>query len=210
MQPYKSFKELKESEVEGKDYCIHFREGKTGILVMAPHAGDIEPATGELADAIAGSEHSFYGFWGLKAKHNSVLHLDSTRFDEPLAVDLVKRSQTVLTIHGSKETQKIIFVGGRNTELKQIIQSDLQHLGILLSESSRLPGMKPENICNRSRSGRGVQLEVSVGLRREFFKGATEATLNKSNRHFVKLVKALRASLNDYLARSGFETTSKV
>ena len=58
MQPYGSFKELKENEVQGKDYCIHFREGTTGILVMAPHAGDIEPATGELADAIAGSEHS--------------------------------------------------------------------------------------------------------------------------------------------------------
>ncbi|MBW2411888.1 MAG: poly-gamma-glutamate hydrolase family protein [Deltaproteobacteria bacterium] len=199
MQPYGSFKELKENEIEGEDYRIHFREGKTGILIMAPHAGDIEPATGELADAIAGGEHSFYGFWGLKAKHNSVLHIDSTRFDEPLAVDLVKKSQTVLTIHGSKETQKIIFVGGRNTELKQIIQNGLQQLGIPLGESLRLPGIKADNICNRSRSGQGVQLEISAGLRIEFFKGVSGAAPDHSTRHFVKLVDALRAALNHYL-----------
>ena len=199
MQPYRSFKALRENEVEGKDYRIHFREGKTGILVMAPHAGDIEPATGELADAIAGSEHSFYGFWGLKAKNNSVLHIDSTRFDEPLAVDLVRKSQTVLTIHGSKESQKIIFVGGRNTEFKQVIQNDLQQLGIPLDESSRLPGIKLENLCNRSRSGQGVQLEISAGLRREFYKGSTGAALNKSNRDFVNLVDALRAALSKYI-----------
>jgi phage replication-related protein YjqB (UPF0714/DUF867 family) len=201
MQPYESFKELKENEVEGKDYRIHFREGKTGILVMAPHAGDIEPATGELADAIAGSEHSCYGFWGLKAKHNSVLHIDSTRFDEPLAVDLVRKSETVLTIHGSKESQKIIFVGGRNTGLKQVIQNDLQQLGIPLGESSRLPGIKLENICNRSRSGQGVQLEISAGLRREFYNGGTGTAPNKSNRDFMRLVNALRAALNKYLAK---------
>ncbi len=202
MQPYGSFKALRENEVEGKDYRIHFREGKTGILVMAPHAGDIEPATGELADAIAGSEHSFYGFWGLKAKNNSVLHIDSTRFDEPLAVDLVRRSQTVLTIHGSKESQRIIFVGGRNTELKQVIQNDLQQLGIPLDESSRLPGIKLENLCNRSRSGQGVQLEISAGLRREFYKGGTSTAPNKSNRDFVKLVNALQIALKKYLMSS--------
>ena len=116
MQTYESFIELKDNEVEGKDYCIRFRKGKSGILVMAPHAGDIEPATGELADAIAGNEHSFYGLWGLKAKQNAVLHISSTRFDEPVAVDLAQNSQTVLTIHGSKETLKMIFVGGRNTK----------------------------------------------------------------------------------------------
>ena len=202
MQSYGSFKELKENEAKGIDYRIHFREGKTGILVMAPHAGDIEPATGELADAVAGSEHSFYGFWGLKAKHNSVLHIDSARFDEPLAVELVGISQTVLTIHGSKESQKIIFVGGRNTELKQIIQSELQQLGIRLGESPRLLGIKPENICNRSRSGQGVQLEISAGLRKEFYKGVTGTAPSRSNRDFVKLVNALQIALNKYLMSS--------
>jgi phage replication-related protein YjqB (UPF0714/DUF867 family) len=78
----------------------------------------------------------------------------------------------------------------------------LRQLGIPLSESSRLLGMKPDNICNRSRSGRGVQLEISAGLRREFFKGAIEAKLNKSNRHFVNLVDALRTALKKYLMSS--------
>ena len=210
MQAYGSFLELYVSEVEGKDYCIRFREGKTGILVMAPHAGDIEPATGELADAIAGNEHSYYGFWGLKPKHNAVLHISSTRFDEPHAVDLAKKSQTVLTIHGSKETQKMIFVGGRNTELKQMVQSALQDLHIPLGESSHLPGLKPENICNRSRTGQGVQLEISAGLRKEFYRGIPGTKPNESNRHFMVLVDALKAALTNYLTISGFKTTSKV
>jgi phage replication-related protein YjqB (UPF0714/DUF867 family) len=194
MFEYQSYLELKKIEVEGKDYCISYREGKTGIVVMAPHAGDIEPASGELADAVAGNEHSFYAFWGLKDKNNASLHISSTRFDEPIGVDLAQKSKTTLTIHGSKETRKMVYVGGRDKKLKRIIQTALRGIEIPTGESSRLQGIKPENICNRSRSGQGVQLEISAGLRQEFY-GGGGATLNKNNRNFVKLVKVLRDAL---------------
>ncbi len=49
-----------ENETKGKDYRIHLRHGKSGILVMAPHGGGIEPGTTEIADAVAGAERSFY------------------------------------------------------------------------------------------------------------------------------------------------------
>ena len=198
MFEYQSYFELEKNEVEGKDYCISHREGKTGIVVMAPHAGDIEPATGELADAIAGNEHSFYAFWGLKDKNNASLHIDSTRFDEPIGVDLAQKSKTTLTIHGSKETRKIIYVGGREKKLKHIIQRALQGIEIPTGESFRLQGIKSENICNRSRSGQGVQLEISAGLRKEFYGGISGTTLNKSNQNFVRLVNALRESIRNY------------
>ena len=197
---YGSYSELKENEAEGKDYCIRYREGKTGIVVMAPHAGDIEPATGELADAVAEKAHSFYAFLGLKAKNNASLHISSTRFDEPIAVNLVQKSNTVLTIHGSMQTRKLIYVGGRDKKLKHIIQKALQAIEIEMGEFSRLQGIKPENICNRSRSGQGVQLEISAGLRKEFYGGVSATALNKSNRHFVKLVNALRDALSNYLS----------
>ena len=198
MLEYQSYLELKKIEVEGKDYCISYREGKTGIVVMAPHAGDIEPATGELADAVAGKDHSFYAFWGLKDKNNASLHISSTRFDEPIGVDLVQKSKTTLTIHGSKETRKIIYIGGRDKKLKRIIQKSLQGIGIPTGESSRLQGIKPENICNRNRSGQGVQLEISAGLRQEFYGGVSGTTLNKRDQNFVSLVNALTEAIRNY------------
>jgi len=198
MLEYQSYLELKEIEVEGKDYCISYREGKTGIVVMAPHAGDIEPATGELADAIAGNEHSFYAFWGLKDKNNASLHIDSTRFDEPIAVGLAQKSDLVLTIHGSREKRKVVYVGGRDLRVRQIIRKTLRQVDIAVGESSRLPGLKPDNICNRSRSGQGAQLEISAELRKEFYDGGSSATLNIKHRNFVKLVKALRDALSNY------------
>ena len=88
----------------------------------------------------------------------------------------------------------MIYVGGRDKKLKRIIQTTLQGIEIPTGESSRLQGIKPENICNRSRSGQGVQLEISAGLRKEFY-GGGGATLNKNNRNFVKLVKVLRDAL---------------
>ena len=99
MQTYDSFIELKDNEAEGKDYCIRFRKGKSGILVMAPHAGDIEPATGELADAIAGNEHSFYGLWGLKAEQNAVSKTIAAATDDAtraLKIDEMQKLKEVL------------------------------------------------------------------------------------------------------------------
>jgi phage replication-related protein YjqB (UPF0714/DUF867 family) len=199
MAEYQSYFELKKNEVEGKDYCIHFREGNSGILVMAPHAGDIEPATGELADSVAGDEHSFYAFWGMKAKNNARLHISSTCFDEPLAVDLAQRSNLVLTIHGSRAKRKVVYLGGRDQKAKDIVKKSLQQIEIPVGELSRLPGLKPENICNRNRFGKGVQLEISAGLREEFYEGDSDAALNMGHRNFVGLVKAIRGALRNCL-----------
>ena len=199
MAEYQSYSELKENEVEGKDYCIHFREGKSGILVMAPHAGDIEPATGELADSVAGDEHSFYAFWGMKERNNARLHISSTCFDEPVAVDLAQRSSLVLTIHGSRQKRKVVYLGGRDQKVKDIVKKSLQRIQIPVGESSRLPGLKPENICNRNRSGKGVQLEISAGLRKEFYEWESDPALNRRHRNYVGLVKAVRDALESCL-----------
>ena len=198
MHEYQSYSELKENEVEGEDYSISFREGSTGIVVMAPHAGDIEPATGELADAVAGNDHSFFAFWGLKDKNNARLHISSTRFDEPIAVNLAQNSHLVLTIHGSRAGRKMVYVGGRDHEMKKIIQGSLQRVRIPVGDSSRLQGLKSENICNRSRTGQGVQLEISAGLRQEFYSGVSGGSLNRSNLGFERLVNALQEALRHY------------
>ncbi len=69
------------------------RSGSSGILVMAPHGGGIEPGTGDIADGVAGQHHSFYCFKGIKKQGNRALHITSNRFDEPLAMAMVRGSK---------------------------------------------------------------------------------------------------------------------
>ena len=48
--PYQSFRALARHEKRMRDYRILARPGRTGLLVMAPHGGGIEPGTDTLAD----------------------------------------------------------------------------------------------------------------------------------------------------------------
>jgi phage replication-related protein YjqB (UPF0714/DUF867 family) len=74
---------------------------------VAPHGGGIEPGTSELADAIAGSDLSFYTFEGLKSSGNTDLHITSTRFDEPMCLTLLASSSVVVTLHGEHSTKTV-------------------------------------------------------------------------------------------------------
>jgi phage replication-related protein YjqB (UPF0714/DUF867 family) len=49
-------------EKEGRDYEVHQRKGASGIAVIAPHGGGIEPGTMDIADSVAGEEHTFCCF----------------------------------------------------------------------------------------------------------------------------------------------------
>ncbi|MCA1601484.1 MAG: poly-gamma-glutamate hydrolase family protein [Acidobacteria bacterium] len=90
MDLYPSFTHLSRREREGRDYRIRWRTGDSGVAIVAPHGGGIERGTSEVADGIAGREHGFYAFEGLKSVGNHVLHLSSNRFDEPQALRLVR------------------------------------------------------------------------------------------------------------------------
>ena len=99
MERYGNYCQLRQNEKEGEDYQVHVRRGISGILVMAPNGGGIEPGTTEIADAVAGDEHSFYSFEGLKRRENLSLHITSRRFDEPVGVRMAKDSETVRNLH---------------------------------------------------------------------------------------------------------------
>jgi phage replication-related protein YjqB (UPF0714/DUF867 family) len=81
--------------------------------------------------------------------------------------------------------------------MKETIFKSLRQVDFSVGESSRLPGWKLENLCNQGRLREGVQLEISAGLRREFFKDTSGTTLNKNNSFFVILVNALRTALGN-------------
>ncbi len=198
MQKYHSYKELQENETIGKDYRIRKRYGKSGIAVMAPHGGGIEPGTTEIAEAVAGDVHTFYTFSGLKEIGNAQFHIASKKFDEPIGIEIAKNSRTILTIHGCRESEKLIYIGSGDKRLKEKVRKSLLEANFSVLETPRFSGKNPFNICNRSRSCMGVQLEISAGLRREIFRDLSRIHRKKSTRLFDQFVKAIRDALSEH------------
>ena len=60
----------------------------------------------------------------------------------------------------------MIYVGGLDTKLKAHIIQALRAAGLPVADDHpKYLGINPRNICNRSLTGKGVQLEVSRHLR---------------------------------------------
>ncbi|MGA2515900.1 MAG: poly-gamma-glutamate hydrolase family protein [Thermodesulfobacteriota bacterium] len=167
MASYTSFRALAAREAEGQDYRIRVEVRDPRVLIMAPHGGKIEPATSEVAEAIAGADYSFYSFEGLKADGNGVLHIESHVFDEPRALGAVEKADIIVSLHGQVDRkEEFVMVGGLDDGLRSEIQGQLEAAGFRTRPPSEgLMGTDPMNLCNRGRSRRGVQLEISRKVR---------------------------------------------
>jgi len=196
---YPDFETLSRNERAGIDFGILVRRAKPAFAIVSPHGGGIEPGTSEIADATAGSELSYYAFEGLKSSRNSDLHITSTRFDEPLCLTLVGESEVVVTIHGehSDEDGAGIFVGGLDEKLGRRLGKALRSEGFVVGRhpDPDLQGIEPENLCNRGKSGQGVQLEISRGLRKQMFKSLSREGRKQPTAKFFAFVAALRSVL---------------
>ena len=197
MDKYANYDDLKQHEKEGEDYVILLRENNSRIAVIATHGGGIEPGTVDIADGIASSEHTFYAFKGIKRKGNAVLHITSNKFDEPKGVRLAENADVVVSIHGYQGEDEVVFIGGKNQGLKEKIRYMLNEAGFYaeISTKTGLRGQHPENICNRCRSGEGVQLEISRGLRDRMFDNLDRRSWRKKTRLFFEFVDTLREAL---------------
>lgn len=200
MDKYKNFAELERNEREGEDYTILYRELESNIAIMAPHGGGIEPGTIDIADALAGSDYTFYGFKGMKKRGNKILHMTSSRYDEPMGLKISKNASTVISIHGAHDKGEKIFIGGCNQELKQKLTQALIVAGFRaeISDVPGMRGMKSENICNRCKTGKGVQLEISRGLREKMFENLDRRSLRKKRNIFYDFVTSLKTALLCY------------
>jgi phage replication-related protein YjqB (UPF0714/DUF867 family) len=164
---YETFAQLAEAEVPGTDYRVHaVTRPDSSVIVIAPHGGTIEYGTSEIARLIAGDDHSFFAFEGLKPMARSRdLHITSHRFDHPECLAHVERAAVVLAVHGCKGEAEI-FVGGLDRELTVLLTERLSGAGFrATAEGHRYPGRNPLNICNRGARGRGAQLELTRDLR---------------------------------------------
>jgi phage replication-related protein YjqB (UPF0714/DUF867 family) len=164
---YASFAELASFEASGTDYRIHaVARPDSPVIVIAPHGGSIEVGTSELAGLIAGDDHSFFAFEGLKPYGgNRDLHITSHRFDHPQCLEWVGRCAVTLAVHGCIGEARI-YVGGLDDELTALLTGHLSAAGFDTSaDGHRYPGRNPLNICYRGARGRGAQIEVTKDLR---------------------------------------------
>lgn len=197
MDIYTSFENLQQNEKEGTDYRIRWRTGSSGIAILSIHGGEIEPGTTRIANAIAGWEHSFYSFEGIKAGGNFALHITSTRFDEPIAMEVVCQSDIIISIHGSAGKLPAVHLGGLDEELKRQIMGELNGAGFHVTGCKTLPygATDQKNICNLCGRGMGVQLEISRGLRAMMFRDLTPKGRRHPTTLFDSFINAVRKAI---------------
>lgn len=193
---FRSFLELADAYVRGKDFHITTRVGSTqpGVLIMAPHGGKIEARTAEIADATAGQDYSCYLFEAkLPANNKEEMHIASENYDVPEALTAVETAEFVIALHGRRDVDdpENIWMGGLDVEFSK-------HIGSALHETGGFPvrynppafkGTHPQNICNRGTSNAGVQLEIPMALREEF---------RKTPAREARFVDCLRAAIASY------------
>jgi len=189
---YKSFEELNAVEREGLAFRRQVKNRRTKWAVIAPHGGGIEPGTTEIAGAIAGWRLSLYTFDGIRQSGNELLHITSTLFDEPRGLTLIQASEYILAIHGCEGWEPQVHVGGLEIAIGDQIINVLQKAGFsAVRATTQYHGTQSENICNQGRSGRGVQLEISEGLRRSLFRGLDRNGRKEPRPTFRVFVKAI-------------------
>ncbi len=163
---YHAFADLAAHEKLGIDYRFRVVDLGTPQVILAPHGGWIELGTSEIAEAIAGMDLSFYAFEAMRDGPHGDYHITSHHFDEPEAIDLIGKSRIAVAVHGRQnEGREVVWMGGRATALRDVIGASLRGAGFEAEINERLPGLDRANICNRTLSGKGVQLEIPRSLR---------------------------------------------
>ena len=163
---YGSFDDLKQNETLDTDYIISISDVGSPVTIIAPHGGKIEPRTAYIARNIARDKFNYYCFEGVKANNNRRLHITSHNFDEPAALELVARSATVVAVHACTDRDSRVYLGGLDKTLIAYLAKRLKAKRIMVAEENyKYQGRNPANICNRGFNGKGVQLEISRGLR---------------------------------------------
>lgn len=190
---YGSFAELAAATKEGEDWRVVERDGSTDLLVLAPHGGGIEAGTSELAVAVAGDDHALYVFEALRAKDPDELHITSTRFDEPRCLARLRAAGRVLTLHGCQGEAPKALVGGRDEALGARVTAALAAIDVVCEPATGdLGGDARTNVANRGKSGAGVQVELSRGLRAQLFAGLDRRGRTRPTPLFARFVAALR------------------
>jgi phage replication-related protein YjqB (UPF0714/DUF867 family) len=201
---YSSFPEMLKHATENVDFRIRHEVRNSAAAIVAPHAGGIEPGTSELAEAIAGKDHSFYLFEGIRSSDNGDLHITSTRFREARCDNVTGSCSVVVTLHGKDDDSDVVFLGGKDdpaaveaNRLRKAITDELVKNSFAVSPSpAGIEGRESDNVCNRGSSGAGIQLELSLGLRASMFQNVDRRAGRRiRTQRFHDFVAAIRSAV---------------
>ena len=125
-----------------------------------------------------------------------MLHITSINFDEPKCVQLVETSQYVVAVHGCDDKDVSVYVGGLDVDLKRRVVEALKNRGFKAEiDKGNHSGNYSENICNRGIRRRGLQLEISEGLRMSMFEGLSRGQRKNHTQLFDDFVTTIREAL---------------
>jgi phage replication-related protein YjqB (UPF0714/DUF867 family) len=193
---YRSFAELARYERAGRDWERTVVPRGSAVAIVVPHGGNIEAGTSEIGSLLAGDDFSFYAFERRRPRGSPSLHIASTRFDDPVCLELVAGARVVVTVHGCRDAEPIVHIGGRHVPLRHRLAAALRAAGFnARPDDPRHPGEGPDNICNRGRDGAGAQLEISRGLRRMMFAGLRPGERSQTEPQFLAFGIALQPVL---------------
>lgn len=181
-----SMKQLEDvyKDKEGKTWSKEWRySDNNDSIIFAPHGGGIEMGTTEVARAIAErGGHDYYSFNGLKKSNNHELHVTSTHYDEPTLTNELKKKNVAVSIHGAGGSEPVVYVGGRDKKLMDNAVVELRKQGFNAQyPPAHLVGDGPDNIVNRTKSGQGLQLELSTGMRKAMFTNNDHTKAHRQN-----------------------------
>jgi phage replication-related protein YjqB (UPF0714/DUF867 family) len=168
----------------------------TGLLIFAPHGGEIESHTDaqaeRLAAALAAAGKPPVTTWRCQGYDQSGgpnafvrWHITSNETHEasfPLLAQISRRRFAyAVSFHGMTR-EAVLIGGGGPVALKQVLQEEiaraLEGSGIpvlIATERDDNSGFSPRNIVNRYCAGTGVQIEQSARARREHWRAIADA-----------------------------------
>jgi phage replication-related protein YjqB (UPF0714/DUF867 family) len=173
---------LQRNLVRDRDFRVAFGDANIEkCLLIAPHGGGIEPGTSEIMRAVVElGGWAWYEFAGyLRRGNKEALHIASTEFNEPTLLALLPQTEVVATFHGSDESDKAVYVGGRWKFGRQAIieainaSFDAHRIRAIDAtengDTEHICGLHGSNIANRGRRAEGIQMEFSREARNLLF-----------------------------------------
>ncbi|HNM33194.1 MAG TPA: poly-gamma-glutamate hydrolase family protein, partial [Chitinophagales bacterium] len=115
--------------------------------------------------------------------------------------ELIKAASKALVIHGkSDNANEIVYVGGRDANLRTKVKSELEAEGFtaIIDTTSSVSGQAKANFTNRTTTEKGCQLEITTKLRQKLMTNLFNGSVNRTNSrtvHFTKFVRALRKAV---------------
>lgn len=181
---YKSMTEMMSKNPPGRYWEIKTKNLYTNTLITAIHGGGIEIGCTELAEESSNLLNvDFFTLLGNKSSNNGELHVTSTNYDEPTLINMTRRSDYTVAIHGASGTDKKVLLGGLDFVNKEKIKNHLTLKGFDAEDApDNLSGTDTNNITNQNKRHKGVQLELTTALRKSFFTNDDWSKANRTNR----------------------------